>query len=87
MVGVRVERGGEVALKSGVRVALGVGLIVAVCSFARGVGVYCDWVISASIVGVGDRGGKSARVLAGVAVEDGVAVCPAFRVCWTTVGM
>jgi hypothetical protein len=88
IVGVREARGVAVALKLGVKVALGAGLIVTVCSNARGVGLFWFWVLTWSGVDVGEEaGGKSAAVVAQVGVADGVAVCPALTVSWTTVGM
>ena len=86
-VGVREARGVTVALKSGVRVALGVGLSVGVCSKAKGVGLFWSWVILIACVEVGEADGRSATIIVKVGVADGVAVCPALAVSWTTVGI
>jgi hypothetical protein len=85
MVGVRVGRGVEVALRSAVLVALGAGLEVEVCSNARGVGLSPTVGVFPCGVEVGEAGGKSAGVLALVGVP--VAVCPAWTVSSMTVGM
>jgi hypothetical protein len=43
--------------------------------------------MNSSGVEVGEAGGKSATVVNNFGVVDGVAVCPALTVSWTTVGI